>query len=93
MARTTILNGDEGSDVRARLNRLLQRAVMVMDPVDLSDDLFPETGGSGDLDEVCENDEFPVAVGGSPGGSYIDVGLKIRATADNPGQDIENWTW
>ena len=93
MARVIILNGDEGGDVRSLLNELLQRAVMVMDPVDLSTDDFPETGGTGAGGEICANDEFLVSVAGSPGGTYIDAGYKIRALTDTPGQTLANWTY
>lgn len=92
MARLIISDGDAGSDTRALLNALLQRAVIVMEPVDLSGNAFPSSGGSGG-GAPCENDEFPVAVPGSPAGTYIDVGLRLRAKVDNPGQDITKWTW
>lgn len=93
MARTTILNGDQGGDVRSLLNELLQRAVLMMDPVDLSANTFPEIGGTGSDGSVCKNDAFPVEVAGSPGGTYIDVGYRVVALVDDPGQDLANWTY
>lgn len=93
MPRPQISNGEAGSSVRDKLNDLLSRAIIVMEPVDLSDDLFPSGGGSGDSGAVCKNDEFPVEVGGAPGGAGIDAGQRLRALEDAPGQTLASWTW
>ncbi len=93
MPRPQITNGEAGSSVRGKLNELLQRAIFVMDPVDLSDNLFPTGGGSGDSGAVCKNDEFPVEVGGAPLGAGIDAGQTLRALEDAPGQVLAGWTW
>lgn len=75
---------DSGSTVAAG-------SLALQDAVDISDDLFPSTGGSGSLGAVKKGNLFPVTTGGTLDGNFVPAGSLLLALVDTPGQTATNW--
>lgn len=59
---------------------------------DASSNLFPSSGGSGDLGAIKKGDLWSISVGGTLAGISVTVGDVIRALSDTPGQTSTNWS-
>jgi hypothetical protein len=57
----------------------------------LSDNLFPETGGTGDSGSIKRGNQFEVSDDGIISEVLIPARSTIRSLIDNPGQDIDSW--
>lgn len=60
---------------------------------DASSNLFPETGGSGDLGAIRLGDYWTISVGGTLNGTPVVPGDKVYALVNNPGQVGANWSF
>lgn len=94
---------DAGGNTRERVADALQNLIdskpsnvdlrpwIMLDAVDISDNLFPTIGGTGDFGAVQSGNVFPVAIGGELDGEGIPVKSLLVALADAPGQDVTKW--
>ena len=58
---------------------------------DASVNTFPAAGGSGTAGAILKGDIWYISVGGTLGGSAVNVGDSVRALVDTPGQTAGNW--
>ncbi len=58
---------------------------------DASGDVFPSTGGSGTAGAVLKGDTWVISVGGTLGGTAVQVGDSLIANVDTPGQTAGSW--
>jgi hypothetical protein len=59
---------------------------------DASGDVAPSAGGSGTAGAILAGDEWVINVAGTIFGIDVNIGNRIMATVNNPGQTSGNWT-
>lgn len=58
---------------------------------DASGNVFPSTGGTGNLGAILRANTWTISVPGTLGGTPVIAGQEIRALVDSPGQTAANW--